>query len=654
MKNYNVHLVELRKAKGLSIKEAAKSMGINRWMLYFYENGYFRPSKKAIEKLKNFYGETISLSGEDSYPIPFQSEESEAKKVALKKKRIIFGAISAFLLTITMTGVALFNNAVHNNETFYGDIYNEARTNVLKEGKIGHDLVTGMEYRYFESGLGADHTRLVFYTKDNLLYFNESLWTVTVFNKDNDMVRFHYKFGSNQGVSSYNCEFNYGNLSKGTHYSCNFEYKGAEITSFSNFNLAVKGAQELTPEIILSEINYRIKDVNKAISAGYSTCLQRPVNFLYDFLPAREQGRTINFGLQLSGLIFIIPFTIAFFIIFAKFISYMIANIKPRLIITEIKNKKEEKPLPEDIKFKFGIPDIFVIIFAKVLQYGSIFMMVVALIAKIGLPLPSFLGENSFLTAMQTTLIAGIFLEHFVVLGRIKTSTALFRVIIYNLGLFLFIATMETIVIAITNAWGYNLESLVYNYVPGNVYQVVAVHYLIFLFLFFQPPFLSSRKKYIRIIWHALSLLPLGFLVASYFISNAYVLVYGVKENIFINFWFPNGFLILSIVCILYFYGSFFLRIYYERKYGQAKAQLFFYGDRFIYMENGIFAGLILIAAALDFIFMKNQFALYIGLGKNAWILTLIPLILFSKYSPNNRQVYLLMETLPTREIESK
>ena len=79
MKNYNIHLSELRKSAHLSLKEAAKSIGINRWKLYFYENGYFRPTKKDLQKLNDFYKTEISLEGLDAYPAP--TKEKSLKKV---------------------------------------------------------------------------------------------------------------------------------------------------------------------------------------------------------------------------------------------------------------------------------------------------------------------------------------------------------------------------------------------------------------------------------------------------------------------------------------------------------------------------------------------------------------------------------------------
>jgi hypothetical protein len=89
-------------------------------------------------------------------------------------------------------------------------------------------------------------------------------------------------------------------------------------------------------------------------------------------------------------------------------------------------------------------------------------------------------------------------------------------------------------------------------------------------------------------------------------------------------------------------YLIFALRLFYERKFGLHKAQFFFYGDRYTLIENGICAILILIAAIIDMFFVKNQYAYYLGIDGNEWILLLIPFILLCKYTPNNQQSFII------------
>ncbi len=642
MNNYNTHLENLRKNRGLSLKQAAKEIGIHHWSLYFYENGYFRPHKRSLEKLEKFYGEKISLEGEDAYPAPTKEKEIKSKKQSLFVKRIVLGALSAALLASIGVGTGLFVKSVSNSSSFYGQTYNEMKKAVEQEGAIGHDLVTSLEYHYVTDSNGGGTAMMTFYEKESMLYFNECTYSITTMT-EKGIERYHFQFGSNLTVNSFNTKFTYGNWSTGTSFSCYLTYNSEHIDEIKNFKILVDGGTEVDKDIATQIVNSRLSNVESLMSKLLSDYIGREVSFSDNFLPDREQGRKINFALQIVGLILILSGIVAFFIVFSMFVYAMIANIKPRLVNTEPeKQSNKYEPLPKDLKIEFGIPDMFVIIASKIMQYGSMTLFIVAFLAKLGLPLPAFMGNNTFLTTLKILLLAGIFLEQFIMMNRIKKATTLFNAIVYNLGFFLFIATLETVVISITNAWGYDFASIIFNYIPGNVYQVVAVHYLIFLFLFFQPSFLAKNKKHIRIIWHSLSLIPLAFLITAYFVSNAYAFKYGVRANIFLTFWFPNGFLSLSLVSILFMYLIFALRLFYERKFGLHKAQFFFYGDRYTLIENGICAILILIAAIIDMFFVKNQYAYYLGIDGNEWILFLIPFILLCKYTPNNQQSFII------------
>ena len=133
--------------------------------------------------------------------------------------------------------------------------------------------------------------------------------------------------------------------------------------------------------------------------------------------------------------------------------------------------------------------------------------------------------------------------------------------------------------------------------------------------------------------------------VISPFISNSYLLIYGVKENIFVNFWFPNGFLTLSVISTLFMYTSFGLSQFFEKRYGARNSQIFFYGDRYTLIENSIWVIYIIIIGLVDLLFINNQYGYYLGLGYNYWIFLLIPIILLCKYSPNRKYTVMIDET---------
>ena len=490
MTSYNIQLSLLRKKRNLSLKEAAKQIGISRFVLYLYENGYFRPSKAALKNIEEFYQEKISFEGESAYPAPLKEKAIKEKKESFLIKRIVFGTLSLFTLLSVITGIILFNKSVNNKTSYYGETYNEMKAKVEDHGEVGHDLVTALTYHYIDSYDAPNYATIIYYETNNILYFNEAIYSTTYLTSDYGVVRYHFKFGSNLSVNSNVCEFHFGSWSLGIYATCNFTYTGEKIDKVDNYNLQLAASEKIEEQEVVDIINDKIDEVEQAFSTILSAELEKDTSFYHDFLPAREKGRKINFALQIAALLLILPGVVAFFIFFGLFVKAMIANIKPRLVTAETnKGLNKSETLPKDLKINFGIPDMFIIIISKFLQYGSIIIMLLSIIGKVGLPLPAFMSNANFVSFLRIAFLAGIFLEHFTMIGRIKKATTLFQTIVLNLGLFLFIATIETTVILITNAWGYDFATFIVKFIPSNVYQVVAVHYLIFLFLFFQPPF---------------------------------------------------------------------------------------------------------------------------------------------------------------------
>lgn len=647
MNSYNAQLVKLREERNLTIKEAAKGAKVNRFMLFLFENGYFRPRGKILRRLNAFYDGSISTKGIDAYPTPVKEHTPNVhEKKSLFIKRIVFGALSLVMLVSSITGVVLFSKSVNNEDSFYGDVYNEVRSAVVEGGNLGHDLITSLEYYQTDYNIDARHANILFYKTDNLLYFNQYNFSSNLGSLDPEVgtARIHFKFGGGLSQRSSVCEFTYANMKWGTFYTCNFDYLGEEVTEYYNLVVHVKGLKEIDPDYILYLINWYMPEVHQTFNTIIETETGKNYDFVNDFLPAREQGRKVNFSLQIASLFLMGIGIFSFFIFFGIELNLLVVNIKPRLVVTKnSKAKQENKNLPKDITLKYGIPDFFISVLGITLTVGSIILTMIGLASKLGvIVLPKFFSADWFSELLKDALIAGVFLRQFVCLVRLKKPEALLKTIIFKLFLFLFIATIETAIIAVTNAWGYDFASLIYSYIPSNIFEIVAVHLIIFLFLFFQPPFLTKLPKYARYIWHGLSILPLGFLVFTYFMSNAYNLTYGVQENIYVNFWFPNGFLALSIVSVAFMYTIFGLRLFLERKYGQRNAQLFFYGDRYNLIENLVCCGFLLIVGLVDLCFMHNQVAFYLGLGHNQWIFVLIPLIFFTKYSPNKLETLVL------------
>ena len=87
MNSYNAQLVKLRKDRNLTLKEAAKGIGITRFTLFLFENGYFRPRGKTLRKINGFYESHISPHGLEAYPTPIDTitqKEYNKKSLLIK------------------------------------------------------------------------------------------------------------------------------------------------------------------------------------------------------------------------------------------------------------------------------------------------------------------------------------------------------------------------------------------------------------------------------------------------------------------------------------------------------------------------------------------------------------------------------------------
>ena len=73
---YNTTLRQFRNEKNLTLKKASKEIGISRLRLFLFENGYFKPRGKTLDKIEKYYDKKIDLTDENSYPVPFNKKQN--------------------------------------------------------------------------------------------------------------------------------------------------------------------------------------------------------------------------------------------------------------------------------------------------------------------------------------------------------------------------------------------------------------------------------------------------------------------------------------------------------------------------------------------------------------------------------------------------
>lgn len=645
--SYNQQLVEKRNEKKLSLKEAAKAIGISPFFLFLYENGYFRPSKKALKKIQKFYKFKLDYSNGQEYPDATPVYKHK-KKQNLKRKFIINGAICVSSLILILTGSLLFATSARNTSSHYGETYTALKEKAFSEGTSGKDMLTNLEYYYLdrsydtESPYSADIS-FSFFKTNSILYFNKSTYSVnstSLLFPELGLGRYRYQFGGSLAQSSYICDFSFQSSSKGIYFTCRVDYQGKETDKIQDFRVIVQGSSvKVDEEMAIGVFNFAIKDVSAVFDRTLTHYLEKDVSFYNDFLADRETGRKVNFAMQISGLSLLFPAIVTFFISLIIIVFYLLD--KSKSFLTEFKSdvtmeSEENKPLPKDLKINIGIPDYIVIWISRVMCFGSIGLILLLSLLKL---VANFTPNESFLSFLQICFVSAPFLKQSVLVRSIKKSKTLFIEIIRNFLLHIFIATMETTLIGITDMWGYDIGSLVYKFLPSTIFLAVALNYLIFFFLFFTPKQIAKKGNKKIVYWRLLSLVPLGLIIMTILVGNSYNLFYGVKRNVYLDFWFSNSKIEISIVCVLFIYSLFFLRLFFQKKYGRKAAARFYNGNLYMLLSNIICLVIIMLVGLIDIAFIKNEVGHYLGMGNNVWLLTLTPLILFTKSGPNTVEI---------------
>ena len=624
---FNQQLYSLRLGKGLSRKEASKGMGLTRLALFLYEKGYFRPHGKAKEKLQSYYGVALDFEKEKDYPSAINDEN---KPVFARKKRVLaYGIVTAAMAAILAVGTTMFVRSTKNDASFYGESYASLYQVARVSGKVGTEIATNAPYHYVQAP-DNDYASIIFYDSSSFLHFNECRYAVNVYFPERPELgtgRLDYRFGGDLASDSRRCYFTYGNTTSGGVHSCDALYEGQPVEKVEHFKVHVAGNGNFDEATILWLFNYYIKDAVHALDKILQVHLGENVSFMNNFVQDREKGRAVAYSLQIAGLSMLIGGLIGLFAGLSLLAYSLLRRLHLRQAMEVVSARRE---LPKDFHIPVAIPDFLLLGLVRALFVVSLLFLAASFLGKVGVGLPSLFYDATFLSVLKTTFMVMPFLWLLFVCRSTSDGGKILSKMTKSFMVFFFLAGFETAIIAVTNAWGYDFSGLIYDYVPGSVFQVVTLLFLIHFFLAFTPRFLQGRGTRAVVLWRLLSLLPLGLLVASVIISNAHSLFYDVPKNIFISFWFPASVLPASIVSTFIIYGSFFLRLFFKRRYGP----FYLNGDRFALWENLLSVLILLLVYGFVALLRGNEYAYYLGLANAEWILTLIPFFLLCKSAP--------------------
>lgn len=130
-----------------------------------------------------------------------------------------------------------------------------------------------------------------------------------------------------------------------------------------------------------------------------------------------------------------------------------------------------------------------------------------------------------------------------------------------------------------------------------------------------------------------LTIIPVSIIITNTLIFHFANTLWGWNLPNSVLFLFSSEKTQFSLLCVIYLLGLFFLKLYYEKKYGREKALTLMGGNRFLFAKNSIAALTVLFIGIMEIALSGSKNANTLGLGKYPFIIFLAPLLLF--YHPH-------------------
>ena len=650
----NKELFNIRNKKKLSLKEAAKGLGINRLHLKLIERGYLNVSKKLEPKFISYYKLNKSFFKVNSnyitpIDIKYDDDVDIEKKIRArarsKRTKIISGIVSALLLGAIVTGVYFFNRDTIYPRANWTDEFTTFRDEYISFCKNSEDEYHAGVRKCLEY---PDDDEYYFKTDDfdmgmpgqavnasgTYIDFSIDLLKVKIFSynqRKSGTITGTYEECTIRAIFTYKKLGEYSlpkivlvdrDLHDNTYYPKSEEYKKFYNYLFNEEN---------------GEFNQSINEFNnslKEISSSYT--------FEQLFNDTQKASAYQIFGFRLGFRLILFP-SILLVLSLAIFTYAMFKGRK-------IKPKKEKKKpyvvhkfqyntdvaltyrgFTEDIKFPLIIPEFVLRIIAiAILLLSSIG---VAWLTNEILSLQESSKAMDFNSYVSNFLVAGITLAFFIKLDvyHKKTNRQLLEniLIFFVFGLIFYIAECITYGCLATQRTIYSeIIKLLSNLIPGNILWNLMLYSIIFLFLFTLPKSIEDQPHKV-LMWRLGSAIPTLLLIAAFIYKGT---LRGAMSP-YVSFLFHTNGLLSTAFAIFYLYALFFFQQYVNLKYGKEFMNTFLNSRRYALEKNIIACVILLVLSAIDLVFYFKLPVNDLNLGNN-WIITiLIPLILF--YRPH-------------------
>ena len=686
MKSYNIVLYEKRMSLKMNRRQFAKELGIPFPFYIMIESGYRKPFKKECEKISKYLELDFNqyLVGEASYPTDIPDKKKKKiiqwwyHLITLKSVKIVAGVFAFFLIALIPTSFIINNHIDTHTRDFFSAEYLQFHDALVDKGETSISIVDTFTRPEIYSV--TENTDFVKYVSIKGYYEEKKTGGKTLainFWENATQGENKYEYRSTTGLSSYrdNKYYLYNEIAFSTDYSPYEDLSGyqdleksmegfivvnsmfaldaidntAEIMRFEFNGLSEKKIKSLTndkPGIIM-ELKRQTEDLvkEKAIIPFFNDMddlISEKLNLNIDTKEVIVKGtlnaaNTINTALFVSlGMLIlgiVLGGALVFFEIYAfaygvKFGEEEKRQFKIRGNLITLNSRKEMKT---DIKIGPFLPETFLEIL------GILIIMVASL--RILTYVEYIFGANGLtfsetqdaFSVLNNLFFYGMFLLYFIDFDIFLEDKRVIRNIFLYLFIFIGIYGLEVKILdMIVESRSLVLMQITKVKFP-NMFFSISCYFAIMFFLFYTPKFIKNKKSLVA--FRLISLIPTILIFVWYFIfwcANDY---WGWNLPNEILYLFDSEKIGFSILCVLYLYSYFFLRLFFEKKYGTERAHKFFNGNRFLWIKNLLTVFIIFLVWLMSYLLRDNDTAVSLGLTSASGVYTLIPILLF--YHPH-------------------
>lgn len=672
MLTYNGLLYKKRMELGLSLREMAKSIGIKHFHYYLLENGYIKPNANDKKKISAYFDLNYDeyLVNEPSYPA--ELPEKKKKKIVVwfydfigslgfKIAALILVLLSAAFM---ISGFVIGDNVANHANNYFNEDYcgfvsrlKENGSNILS---ITSKEVVKQYYTTEKDEFG--NVKYISITSSSDPNEVDSLSLTATYRTDK------YRLIYDLTPSTLNSEKLYLISAKLSYFNEAITISGDIIATPDRTvyvstlrkmdekgNKSHIGLTDMERELYKQDLSSHVKEgdnfekdfndliIKSDIFAEKSKTLSINQLCIYNnegnkkiFTPYLYSMIAKYLGIVLTGATL---FTLIFAFIYGskkgKPVEYRPKKIEVELSLTN--------PIKTDTRFFPFIPETFLEVIGIIMVFIGSFRIVMYVNAFANGTLSSVLGSYTASQFLQVFLV-GMFLLYFIDFDIFLDDKRVFRNIFLYGIMYICLYSLENLLMRAFENGGIVGTSITTFVKFPNMFGSIACYYLIMFFLFFTPK--RIKKHSTIVLYRCCSILPVIFIITSWILYNGNGVIFNATFPIEVRNLFNGEKFPFSILAITYLFSLYFLRLFFEKKYGKERAEIFFNGNKFIWIKNIMVSIIIAIIAIVEFAFSSSPYAHKLGIGLSWDIVLLIPLLLLYHPHKGPRNLFIDYTTL--------